>query len=211
MNLGIVDYDNRSALHVAAAMGDVEVVVFLTSDELCVVNPIDRWGGTPLDDAITSGHTLVARLIASRGGRVHPQRGSRELLQAAVDGAVDSVRLLVSNGCDVNCCDYDGRSALARAAAEGHLLVVDYLVHAGADINRADRRAKAARVQCNPCACVRAVRRRAAGSTRARPGRQVGPHAAAGSRGVGAGALHVRLAPLGERRPAQLERRTAHT
>ena len=140
VSLDSVDYDNRSALHVAASSGDIEVVVYLTSKN-CNVNIIDRWGGTPLDDAISSGHTLAARVIASRGGRVHPQRGEREILAAAVAGAVDSVRLLVSYGCSVDCSDYDGRSSLARASAEGHLLVVDYLLHAGAEINKVDRRA----------------------------------------------------------------------
>uniref|UniRef100_A0A8C3XUR6 glutaminase n=1 Tax=Chelydra serpentina TaxID=8475 RepID=A0A8C3XUR6_CHESE len=44
------DYDSRTALHVAAAEGHVEVVTFLL--EACKVNPFpkDRWNNTPMDE-----------------------------------------------------------------------------------------------------------------------------------------------------------------
>ena len=53
------DYDARCALHLAASEGILAVVEMLI-DELCAsVNPRDRWGNTPLDDAIRSGHDKV--------------------------------------------------------------------------------------------------------------------------------------------------------
>ncbi|XP_063407805.1 glutaminase kidney isoform, mitochondrial-like [Mytilus trossulus] len=61
MNLG--DYDGRTALHVGAAEGNDSVVKFLL--EKCKVNPFprDRWGFTPLDDAVRFGHTVVQKIL----------------------------------------------------------------------------------------------------------------------------------------------------
>ncbi|XP_022102743.1 glutaminase liver isoform, mitochondrial-like [Acanthaster planci] len=57
------DYDDRSALHVGAAQGHVEVVRFLL--EKCKVDPNmkDRWDRTPVDDAEKFGHTEIAALL----------------------------------------------------------------------------------------------------------------------------------------------------
>ena len=48
MNQG--DYDARTPLHLASANGHFHIVKFLV--EIGVnVNPVDRWGATPLNDA----------------------------------------------------------------------------------------------------------------------------------------------------------------
>ncbi|XP_061112881.1 glutaminase kidney isoform, mitochondrial-like isoform X2 [Conger conger] len=63
MNMEQKDYDSRTALHVAAAEGHVEAVVFLT--EQCKVNPFikDRWGNTALDDALQFGREKVVTVL----------------------------------------------------------------------------------------------------------------------------------------------------
>uniref|UniRef100_A0A8B9HDQ9 glutaminase n=1 Tax=Astyanax mexicanus TaxID=7994 RepID=A0A8B9HDQ9_ASTMX len=63
MNLDQKDYDCRTALHVAAAEGHVDVVRFLT--QACKVNPFvkDRWGNIPLDDARQFGRTNVVQVL----------------------------------------------------------------------------------------------------------------------------------------------------
>ncbi|CAH2224375.1 glutaminase liver isoform, mitochondrial isoform X1 [Pelobates cultripes] len=57
------DYDSRTALHVAAAEGHLDVVTFLT--EGCRVNPFaeDRWGNTPIKDAVRLGKSEVVKLL----------------------------------------------------------------------------------------------------------------------------------------------------
>ncbi|XP_070596720.1 glutaminase liver isoform, mitochondrial isoform X1 [Erythrolamprus reginae] len=63
MDMEQKDYDSRTALHVAAAEGHLEVVKFLV--EACRVNPFvkDRWGNIALDDAIQFHHLEVVKLL----------------------------------------------------------------------------------------------------------------------------------------------------
>uniref|UniRef100_A0ABM5FNK2 glutaminase n=1 Tax=Pogona vitticeps TaxID=103695 RepID=A0ABM5FNK2_9SAUR len=63
MDMEQKDYDSRTALHVAAAEGHLEVVKFLV--EACRVNPFvkDRWGNIALDDAIQFNHLEVVKLL----------------------------------------------------------------------------------------------------------------------------------------------------
>ncbi|XP_069107209.1 glutaminase kidney isoform, mitochondrial-like isoform X1 [Argopecten irradians] len=63
VNLNQQDYDGRTALHVAAAEGHMNVVSYLL--EKCEVEPSveDRWGHTPLDEAKRFGKENVADMI----------------------------------------------------------------------------------------------------------------------------------------------------
>uniref|UniRef100_A0A672M660 glutaminase n=1 Tax=Sinocyclocheilus grahami TaxID=75366 RepID=A0A672M660_SINGR len=63
VNMELTDYDSRTALHVASAEGHLDTVKFLT--HTCKVNPNakDRWGNTPLDDAMQFGHNAVVKVL----------------------------------------------------------------------------------------------------------------------------------------------------
>ena len=45
------DYDDRTCLHLAASCGKIAVVQYLIDVDGINMDPIDRFGGTPLDDA----------------------------------------------------------------------------------------------------------------------------------------------------------------
>lgn len=62
MNLGGADYDGRTALHLAAAENRVDVVEYLLTRNIDK-NPVDRWGGTPLEDAKKAGHQKIVKLF----------------------------------------------------------------------------------------------------------------------------------------------------
>jgi ankyrin repeat protein len=61
MNLG--DYDGRTALHLAAAEGHVRCVKFLLEVGKVKHDQKDRWGQTPLSEAILFKHTKIASIL----------------------------------------------------------------------------------------------------------------------------------------------------
>ena len=60
------DYDKRTAMHVSAAGGHLDVVKLLCKKG-ANVNVEDRWGGKPLDDAMHSGNEQVVELLIKYG------------------------------------------------------------------------------------------------------------------------------------------------
>ena len=60
------DYDKRTAIHLAASEGHIQMVLYLIEAGVDP-NPKDRWGGTPLDDANREGHTELAKLLRDKG------------------------------------------------------------------------------------------------------------------------------------------------
>uniref|UniRef100_A0A8C1T7C8 glutaminase n=1 Tax=Cyprinus carpio TaxID=7962 RepID=A0A8C1T7C8_CYPCA len=62
-DMDLKEYDSRTPLHVAAAEGHMDVVLFLMQS--CKVNPFvkDRWGNIPRDDAMQFGHKDVVKIL----------------------------------------------------------------------------------------------------------------------------------------------------
>ncbi|XP_053536711.1 glutaminase kidney isoform, mitochondrial isoform X8 [Ictalurus punctatus] len=87
------DYDSRTALHVAAAEGHVDVVRFLL--EACKVNPVpkDRWGNTPLDEATHFGHHEVVTLLQEFNNKYTPVEklsGDKEKAAKNLEGMLET-------------------------------------------------------------------------------------------------------------------------
>ncbi|XP_054267441.1 glutaminase liver isoform, mitochondrial isoform X2 [Macrosteles quadrilineatus] len=63
MDMTLCDYDGRTALHLAAAEGHLDCVQFML--EQCGVphNAKDRWGNTPLNEAMTFGRVQVVSYL----------------------------------------------------------------------------------------------------------------------------------------------------
>uniref|UniRef100_A0A8C9VTB5 glutaminase n=1 Tax=Scleropages formosus TaxID=113540 RepID=A0A8C9VTB5_SCLFO len=82
------DYDSRTALHVAAAEGHTEVVRFLL--EACKVNPVprDRWGNTPMDEAVHFGHHDVVTILQDYHNKYSPAESTtdKETAEKNLDG-----------------------------------------------------------------------------------------------------------------------------
>eukprot|EP00960_Hanusia_phi_P051994 761167-Hanusia_phi.AAC.1 len=138
-------YDQRTALHLAAAEGQYDVVQYLLGMQ-ADVNAKDRWGGDALKDAMRGNHRKVTELLKEAGALglsdEHSDHGmtmGERMCKAASRGDLEEIKSLVAKNASVNACDYDRRSALHLAAAEGHHEVVAFLVIYGANVNCTDR------------------------------------------------------------------------
>ena len=156
-------YDLRTPLHLAAAEGRAHVVQFfieqMQNQEARIdLNPQDRWGGTPLNDAYNHEHAHVIDMLEQAGG-VRGNNGlptmgrplmpapvlqadsaaTTELIWAASAGDLRALRRLVARGIPLGVADYDLRTPLHLASAEGHLQVVEYLIAHKVNVNPLDR------------------------------------------------------------------------
>jgi len=93
---------------------------------------LDIFSAAALDkaEAVTAVIEADSAVIAA----LHPGLGGlRPLHWAARGGAVDTVRLLIDAGADVDAANVAGWSALHYAALEGHAGIVKWLLEAGAN------------------------------------------------------------------------------
>ena len=61
------DYDKRTPMHVAAADGCLAAARCLVETLGARLSPTDRWGHTPLDDAVNAKRTDVAKYLRANG------------------------------------------------------------------------------------------------------------------------------------------------
>ena len=68
------DYDNRTAMHLAASGKHINAIRVLLEND-ANVNAIDRWGSSPLDDAKLVNATDVIQLLTENGAKSIANRG----------------------------------------------------------------------------------------------------------------------------------------
>ena len=151
----------ETPLMVAARVGNPEVVGQLLAKG-ADPNAHAARGQTALMWAVAEKHPRVVEVLLAHGAnlraksavwsdvmavsphgylpynRAIPHGGETALMFAARDGDLDSAKVLVAAGADVNDQDAWGVSATTLAAHSGYLDLVDFLLKKGADPNRAD-------------------------------------------------------------------------
>lgn len=133
------DYDRRTALHVAASEGHLEICKYLI-ERGAKINRSDRWGGSPLDDASRNRYTEIIVYLRSLGAVSGSANNTTNFIKAAADGDYDEVLMYLETGeVQINQGDYDKRTALHLAAGEGNDMVVELLCQYKADVNVEDR------------------------------------------------------------------------
>lgn len=133
------DYDRRTPLHIAASEGHLAICKYLVNDR-ARINRSDRWGGSPLDDALRHKHLECVEYLQSVGGKFGSSSLTTNFITAASEGDLDEVATLIQIGnIDVNEGDYDKRTALHLAAGNGERDVIEFLCQSGANVNALDR------------------------------------------------------------------------
>lgn len=99
----------------------------------------DRYGNTPLLEAIKCKHDLVSSLLFNKGAKLCLSDAGNQLCSAVSRGDADFLKRVLSYGADANSIDYDHRTPLHIAACEGLYLISEVLLEAGASVFSVDR------------------------------------------------------------------------
>jgi len=126
--------DARKPLHYAAMRGDKQTVELLLSKG-ADINAKDRYGSTPLFEAMTStaaGRKEVVELLVAKGAKVPA------LHLAAYMGDIEKLKKCLQDGMDINsqgnfCC-----TALHLAANSDKKDIVEFLISKGARVDAKD-------------------------------------------------------------------------
>ena len=131
--------DRRTPLHLAAANGHLEIVQILLRRN-ADVNATAGWENrTPIHEASLGGHVSIMRLLIQNGADASADlRGllrSASLLKAR---SVETVRLFIQLGVDVNARDENPESPVHLASSAGNAETVQLLIRHGVDVNARD-------------------------------------------------------------------------
>jgi len=153
MDIFAGDYDQRTAMHLAATEGHAHCLQFLVDSmpaekKAELVNKEDRWSGTPLDDAYMKDNQPCVKILEAAGGKrgrraapagelppaakrkATPSEDGPDIANAAARGDLDFLIKLKCRGTDLSFDhhDYDLRTPLHLAASNGNMECVKYLV-----------------------------------------------------------------------------------
>ncbi|KAK6632317.1 hypothetical protein RUM44_007358 [Polyplax serrata] len=87
MDMTLSDYDGRTALHLAAAEGHLKSVQFLIDHCSVPINPEDRWGKRPIDEAETFGHSQIVDYLREVASKMEADKVKEENVDNSVDVA----------------------------------------------------------------------------------------------------------------------------
>lgn len=106
---------------------------------ICMNECTDKFGNSPLLEAVKGGHDRVAALLVENGAILDIQDAGSYLCKIVIGSKIEVLRRLLENGVDPNSKNYDQRTPLHVAAAEGLHLLAKILIEFGADVLSMDR------------------------------------------------------------------------
>lgn len=138
-DLAAVNYDNRTALHVACCEGNVKVVKHLLAYGVSV-HIRDRHDRTALMEAISCDNHEIIRILMKCGAHLTGSGRSLgdQLCSVAARGNLNRLESYRLAGADLSLPDTSERTALHLACLHGHLDVVQYLLKQSVDTDETD-------------------------------------------------------------------------
>ncbi|XP_019721003.1 60 kDa lysophospholipase isoform X1 [Hippocampus comes] len=128
-NLCLGDYDGRTPLHIAACEGNLKAVQYLLTIGATVYAK-DRYGDTPLCNAVHFRHKDVVKLLRKTGAhfsRDELEEAGSELCSLVVSGDLEGLEIWSLAGADLNKPGYDGQTAVELANAAGKPEVATFI------------------------------------------------------------------------------------
>lgn len=134
-NINVKNADEMTALHLAIEAQDAHCVEALLEHgaDVEAVDPHDR---RPLFIAVRQRQFEAVRIILDQGALTDTMsQGHTPIHEAAIQGDVDIMELLLSHGADVNALSWDDKQPLFYAVHFGNVEVVKVLLSHEADPN----------------------------------------------------------------------------
>lgn len=100
---------------------------------------LDKFGATPLLEAIKNGHEEVASLLVNAGATLTIDDAGNFLCMTAAKKELDLLKKVLACGINPNAKNYDQRTPLHIAASEGLHTMAELLLEAGASVLSKDR------------------------------------------------------------------------
>ncbi|KAK1310313.1 Potassium channel KOR2 [Acorus calamus] len=132
------DYDGRTTLHLATSRGYEDIARFHIKRG-ANFNCIDKFGNSPLLEAINFGHDRVSKLLIENGAILNLDDPGSYLCKVVKESKIDVLRRFLQNGVDPNYKNYDLQTPLHVAGAEGLHIVAKILIEFGAAVLSEDR------------------------------------------------------------------------
>ncbi|MFC1781833.1 ankyrin repeat domain-containing protein [Planctomycetota bacterium] len=127
---------STTALHIAARNGNIEIVKLLIAGG-ADVNVKNAQDFTPLYIAEQNDNTEIAELLRKNGA----EESTPSLLGALTNGDIEQIKLLISQGADVNTkTGSQGQMPLHLAIQWGNTEIAELLIDSGADVSATNTR-----------------------------------------------------------------------
>lgn len=128
-DLRLGDFDGRTPLHVAACEGHLRLVQYLLNQGASV-HAKDRYGDTPLCNAVRFRHKEIVKLLRKTGAhfsREQMAEAGTELCSLVASGDKEGLDIWRIAGADLTKPGYDGKTAIEVAHALGSKDMVEFL------------------------------------------------------------------------------------
>ncbi len=104
------------------------VKFLIEKEEIRNINPLDLWGGTPLDDALRTKNWEIVEYLKSNDGVQGNSTKNEEVIKYSNLGDLQAIKQLKRQNVNFNVSDDDKRTPLHLTASNSHMDVLQFMV-----------------------------------------------------------------------------------